>query len=86
MSADNEVAVVKFPDNSYRVAEISGCPDMNDDWFITAYYESFNKSFFNSYQDAMNHAHLLEEKLYICEYGITFYEAKKSFEEYNPLD
>ncbi len=78
MSADNEIAVVMFKDGSYRVAEIRGCPDMNEiSSFLKNYYGDFAKQEFKDGASAFCYADDLLEKReetggYV-EYGITFY-------------
>lgn len=86
MSADNEIAIVEFPDNTFRVAEIRGCPDNDDNyqwtWFITAYYQEFDKNVFQTEDEALHFAMNLEVETGFVEYGITTWKAPKKFEEY----
>jgi RNA polymerase-binding transcription factor DksA len=89
MSADNEVAVVKFPDGTYRVGEIRGCPDYNEQaiaGFLVAFQDEFDKAMFTTSEQADDYAEQLaqqiEEQYGYLEYGVTQYDAAREYYDY----
>lgn len=84
MSADNEIAIVLFPNHEYRVAEIRGCPNQNDTSFIRDFYNEFEKNSFASEDDAVNFATNLAANIDTLEYGINVWSAYQNFESYKP--
>lgn len=87
MSADNEIAIVKFPNNSYRVAEIRGCPGKDDlEWVLTAFAKDFAESevywdYDSAYSQAEKMEQIIEASGYL-EYGFSDWESKEPLESY----
>jgi hypothetical protein len=86
MSADNEIAVVKFPDG-YRVAMVFGCPSISDTFHLYDHAKAFEESVvFGTEEEAIEYAcGLVEEEEkdggYV-EYGVTLWEAEHPIEHY----
>ena len=87
MSADNEIAIVKFPNGKYRIAEIHGCPGKDDlEWILTAFSKDFKESEeYATYELAYKQAEIMEQIIEASgylEYGFSDWESKEPLESY----
>lgn len=86
MSADNEIAVVRFPDGNFRVVEIRGCPDATDYSFLASFNQQFQEAQIHTSQanalQAAEELCLEIEKDGYVEYGITLWDSRHPLEHY----
>lgn len=85
LSADNEIAVVRFPDGTFRAAMIQGCPSPGEqEIFLRDYYPQFSQHVF-TYESALAWAEAQVEATFV-EYGTSLWTAEHNFEAYQPKE